>query len=101
MATMHADQRTFARLFGVIVGAAVGIISLFPEAMCCGGTVRGILFMFTFPGMIASGLIVQNIHDFPTWLSAIINALLYFILGGWIWKLIASGVMRVKAKNSN
>ena len=37
MAAMLSDQRKAARLFGIIAGAAVGIETLFSEAMCCGG----------------------------------------------------------------
>jgi len=69
--------------------------------MCCGGTLTGIFFMFTLPGMLVSGIIVRNIHAFPTWLAAIANALLYYLLGNLLWKLIASIAGQAKDINLN
>jgi hypothetical protein len=101
MATMLPDHRKAARIFGAIAGAAVGIETLFPEAMCCGGMLTGIFFMFTLPGMFASAIIVGNIHAYPTWLAGVVNALLYYFLGSLLWRLIASIAMRVKGIDSN
>jgi hypothetical protein len=101
IAAMLPDQRRAARIFGVIAGATVGIETLFPEAMCCGGTLTGTFFMFTLPGMFASGMIVGNIHAYPTWLAAIVNALLYYVLGSLLWKVITSVARRMRGINSN
>jgi hypothetical protein len=98
---MLADQRKAARVFGVIAGMAVGIETFFPEAMCCGGKITGILFMFTLPGMLASGIIVRNPHDFPTWLAAMVNALLYYFAGSLLWRLATSVTRRMKGNDSN
>jgi hypothetical protein len=100
MATMPFDQRKAARIFGVIAGAAVGIESFFPEAMCCDGTIKAIFFIFTIPGMIASGMLTGNIHAFPTWPAAIVNSLLYYFLGSLLWRLIVSVIRWGKGKPS-
>jgi hypothetical protein len=96
MAAMPPDQHKVARLFGAIAGAAVGIESLFPEAMCCGSALTRVFFTLTLPGMLASGIIVRNIHAYPTWLAAIVNALMYYFVGNWFWKLMASAIRRIK-----
>lgn len=101
MAAMPFDQRKAARIFGVVAGAAVGIETIFPEAMCCGGTLTGIFFTFTLPGMFASAMMVGNIHAYPTWLAAIVNALLYYLLGSLLWKLVTFLARRMKRINSN
>ena len=98
---MPFDQRKAARIFGVVAGAAVGIETFFPEAMCCGGTITRICFILTFPGMFASAMLAGNIHAYSTWPAAIVNALLYYFLGGLLWKLIASVVRPVKLFSSN
>jgi hypothetical protein len=101
MAVVLSDQREAARIFGVIAGAAVGIETFFPEAMCCGGTITGILFTLTLPGMLTSAILTGNVHAFPMWPAAIVNALLYYLLGSLLWKLIASIVRRGKRIDSN
>jgi hypothetical protein len=88
-------------MFGLVVGAAIGVESLFPEAMCCGSTFTGILFMFTLPGMIVSGIIVGNIHAFPTWTAAIVNAILYYVLGSALWKFAAFMAKRINRRDQN
>jgi len=98
---MISDRRNAARIFGLVVGAAIGVASLFPEALCCGSTFAGILFMFTLPGMIVSGMIVGNIHDFPTWIAAIVNAILYYVLGSSLWKFAAFMAKRTNRSELN
>jgi hypothetical protein len=98
---MISDRRKAARIFGLIVGAAVGIETLFTDAMCCGGTLAGILFMFTLSGMLASAMIVGNIHNSPTWIAALANVLLYFFLGSSVWKFVTFVASRTKRNNSN
>jgi len=73
MSVMISDRLKVPRIFGLVVGAAVGIETLFPEAMCRGSTFTGILFMFTLPGMFASAVIVGNIHAYPTWMAALVD----------------------------
>jgi hypothetical protein len=60
MAAMPFDQRKAARIFGVIAGAAVGIESFFPKAMCCGGTIKAIFFII--------------LHFYHSWNDCVRNA---------------------------
>ena len=98
---MVFDRRNAARIFGLIVGVAVGVETLFPEVMCCGSVLTRIFFMFTIPGMLASAMIVGNIHAFPTWIGALANALFYYFLGSSIWIFAAFVARRMKRNNSN
>jgi hypothetical protein len=95
------NRHRAARIFGIIVGATVGIETLFPEAMCCGGTIAGIFFTFTLPGMLVSGIVVGNVHAYPLWIAVLANAALYFFLGSSLWRFAAFVANRLKRYSPN
>jgi hypothetical protein len=66
--------------WGILFGSltfAVGLISWGSDNPVL-SAMQAAAFVFIFPGLVGSALIVRNVHDFPLALAALINAVANF-----------------------